>query len=435
MRLVPIAAVAALIAAAPAYAAEPAWTGEWDVTLSFDQGRSAATMTLEADGDAVKGRTGPLDEAGFLPLTVRGKATRDGLRLEFVYRDDAVGAAVLSRRGAAMAGEGTLYGVPVRVAAVRPPTRSAPRVIDFTPTRFTLQYSARTEPVLRIRPGDTVRTFTLDNMGRDSALRFRWMPGNTLTGPFWVEGAMPGDTLAVHIEKVTLNRDVADMWGGTLNSKAVGAYEQKAEPGWGRDWVLDRQRGVARPKGPAGRVGGLELPLRPMIGSIGVAPPLNQSWFAGDLGFHGGNLDYERVREGTTIYLPVWQVGALLALGDGHALQGDGEITGQGLETSLDVQFRVELIRGKSLGQVWMEDAEYVMVSGIDNSMDDALQMATTGLARWLKDRYGLNDSEVATLLGAAVEYDVAEVVDARPHVVARISKAVLAKIAPKPEG
>ncbi|HRD28753.1 MAG TPA: acetamidase/formamidase family protein, partial [Caulobacter sp.] len=118
-----------------------------------------------------------------------------------------------------------------------------------------------------------------------------------------------------------------------------------------------------------------------------------------------------------------------LFLGDGHALQGDGEITGQGLETSLDVTFRVELIRGQTLGQVWMENDEYVMVSGIDNGLDAALASATAGLARWLRDHYGLADSEIAALLGAAVKYDIAEIVDSRPHVVARISKAVLATL------
>jgi acetamidase/formamidase len=428
MRSLGLVTAAAMVAALPAQATEPAWTGAWDVTATFAQGRSAATMKLEADGASLKGEAGPLDEAGFLPLSVRGRPVRGRLVLEFLYGEIVVGRVVVTNRKGRVEGDGALYEVPVRLVLTRPPAaRPAPRIIDFEPTRYTIQFSARTEPVLRIRPGDTVRTSTLDNMGRDGAMRFRWMPGNTLTGPFWIEGAMPGDTLAVHIEEIALNRDSAEMWGGTLSEKAVGAHPQTAEAGWGRQWVLDRARGVARPKGPAGRIGGIELPLDPMIGSIGVAPPLNQSWFAGDLAFHGGNLDYQRLREGATIYLPVWQAGALLALGDGHALQGDGEITGQGLETSLDVQFRVELIRGKSLGQVWMEDGDYVMVSGIENSIDDSLRMATAGMARWLKDRYGLNDSEIATLLGGAIEYDIAEVVDPRPHVVARISTRVLA--------
>jgi amidase len=168
-----------------------------------------------------------------------------------------------------------------------------------------------------------------------------------------------------------------------------------------------------------------------MIGSIGVAPPGAQALAAGDLGFHGGNLDYNRLGTGATLHLPVFRAGALLSFGDGHALQGDGEITGQGLETSLDVTLTVELIKGRSLGQPWSEDAEFVMVSGVD-SLDGALKMATSGLARWIKERYGLDDSEIASVLGASVAYDIAEVVDPRPHVVARISKKVLAMLPAK---
>ena len=169
-----------------------------------------------------------------------------------------------------------------------------------------------------------------------------------------------------------------------------------------------------------------------MIGSIGMAPPGAQALAAGDLGFHGGNLDYGRLSTGATLYLPVFRAGALLSFGDGHALQGDGEITGQGLETSLDVILTVELIKGRSLGQPWSEDAQFVMVSGVDNTLDEALKMATSGLARWIKERYGLDDSEVASVLGASVAYDIAEVVDPRPHVVARIPKTVLAMLPAK---
>jgi acetamidase/formamidase len=286
--------------------------------------------------------------------------------------------------------------------------------------------------VLRIVPGDRVKTQTLDNEGKDALGQRKGMPGNTLTGPFFIEGAMPGDTLVVHLERVELNRDTAQMYSGTLDQKAVqGGYPQEPAKDWGRTWILDRQKGTARLQKPGERLAALELPLRPMIGSIGVAPPLNQAIFAGDVGFHGGNMDYRRHTAGATLYLPVWRAGALLSLGDGHALQGDGEISGQGLETSLDVQFRVELIKRKSLGQVWSEDADYVMVSGIDNGLDSSLQMATTGMARWLKENHGLNDSEVAALLGSAIEYDIAEIVDPRPHVVARIPKKTLAMIAP----
>jgi amidase len=139
------------------------------------------------------------------------------------------------------------------------------------------------------------------------------------------------------------------------------------------------------------------------------------------------------VQEGTTLYLPVYQAGALLSMGDGHALQADGEITGQGLETSLDVEFTVDLIRDQLLDQPWIENDEFVMVSGVDGSLERALQQATAGLTNWLKSYYRLNIAEIATVLATSVHYDIAEVVDTKPHVVARISKNALKQLA-KPD-
>lgn len=423
--------VAAMAAEARAQVPDP-WAGQWDVKAEFAQGSAAGVMTLARKDGRIEGSSEPLDEAQFFPLKVTGRVRADGAELDLSNRGDSVGRLSVSVQGGMLAGTGTLYGIPVTVTGTRPGApRRAPVTHDFVPTRYHLQYSGRTPPALRIAPGDRVRTRTLDNEGRDSERQWRGMPGNTLTGPFHVEGAMPGDTLVVHLERVALNRDTAHMYSGTLDQKAVqGGYAQQAAPGWPRTWILDRKKGTARLDKPGERLASLELPLRPMVGSIGVAPPLNQALFAGDLGFHGGNMDYRRHTTGATIYFPVWRAGALLSLGDGHALQGDGEISGQGLETSLDVEFRVELIKGKTLGQVWSEDKDYVMVSGIDNGLDASLQMATTGLARWLKDRYRLNDSEVAALLSGAIEYDIAEIVDSRPHVVARIGKKILATIA-----
>lgn len=423
--------LAAIPAASRAQAPDP-WAGRWDVTAEFEQGSASGVLTLARKGDAIEGSSEPLDEAQFFPLEVKGRPLAGGAELDLAYRGEPVGRLAVTVANGALAGTGSLYGVPVRIRGSRPgPPARAPVTHDFVPARYHLQFSGRTPAALRIAPGDRVRTRTLDNEGRDSARQWRAMPGNPLTGPFHVEGAMPGDTLVVHLERVALNRDTAHMYSGTLNERAVqSGYAQQAAPGWGRTWILDRKKGTARLEKPGDRLGSLKLPLRPMVGSIGVAPPLNQALFAGDVGFHGGNMDYRRHTAGATIHLPVWRAGALLSLGDGHALQGDGEISGQGLETSLDVEFRVELVKGKSLGQVWSEDEDYVMVSGVDNGLDASLQMATTGLARWLKDRYRLNDSEVAALLSAAIEYDVAEIVDPRPHVVARIAKKTLLTIA-----
>lgn len=405
--------------------------GQWHVKAKFHSGSAASTMTLRVEADHVTGASGPLDEAGLFPLAIRGELKDGRAKLIFLFRDQVVGEGLLFAGRGKLTGEGTLYGASVDFEAVRPPALpTQPRTHDYEPSRYQVSYGPDAPPVLTIAPGDTVRTSTLDNQGRDQALQWRGMPGNTLTGPFYVEGAMPGDTLVVHLVRVALNRDSADMFSGRLSTRAVQpSPAQTPTKGWNNRWHLDRAKGVAKPATPSERLARFEVALKPMVGSIGVAPPGSQTLAAGDLGFHGGNLDYPRLVAGSTIYFPVFRQGALLSLGDGHALQGDGEITGQGLETSLDVEFRVELIKGDNLGQVWSEDADGVMVSGIDNTLDTALQMATSGLARWLKKRYGLDDSEVATVLGTTVTYEIAEVVDPRPHVVARLSKSTLAML------
>jgi acetamidase/formamidase len=167
-----------------------------------------------------------------------------------------------------------------------------------------------------------------------------------------------------------------------------------------------------------------------MLGCVGVAPPGGQSFLSGDLGPYGGNLDYNQMREGTTLYLPVFQPGALLFVADGHAAQGDGELTGDALETSMEVEFTVELIQGKSVGPR-AENDEYIMALGVANSMPEAVQRATTQLATWLEDDYKPNPSEVAMVLGFAIRYDVAELVDPHVHVVAKIKKSSLAGLGP----
>ena len=140
-------------------------------------------------------------------------------------------------------------------------------------------------------------------------------------------------------------------------------------------------------------------------------------------------MDYNRLREGVTLYLPVSQPGALLFMGDGHAAQGDGELTGNALETSMDIEFTVDVIPGKSVAMPRAEDDEYLMAMGIAGSLTEAFQIATTKMARWLEESYKLNAAEVASVLGTAMRYDIAEVVDPYVNVVARVPKKALAQI------
>jgi acetamidase/formamidase len=141
-------------------------------------------------------------------------------------------------------------------------------------------------------------------------------------------------------------------------------------------------------------------------------------------------MDFNEIIEGATVYLPVSVPGAMLYVGDGHAVQGDGELNGNALETSMDVEFSVDVILGKSIGAPRVESATHIMVVGLAGSLDDAFRVATGNMARWLMDDYKLNSSEVAQVLGTAAEYKVGEVADRNAGMILKINKERLATIA-----
>jgi amidase len=169
-----------------------------------------------------------------------------------------------------------------------------------------------------------------------------------------------------------------------------------------------------------------------MLGCVAVAPQGDLSIRTTDSGRFGGNMDYNQIREGTTLYLPVYHPGALLFLGDGHAAQGDGELTGDALETSMDFEFTVDLIPGRNFGHPLAENAEFLMSIGIAGSLDQALQQATSGMVRWLERDYGLNANESAMLLGFVMKYDVVDLVGTQVSIAAKLPKATLASFAKK---
>ncbi|MFY9569767.1 MAG: acetamidase/formamidase family protein [Blastocatellia bacterium] len=332
-----------------------------------------------------------------------------------------------------LSGTVNLRGQPGTWTAQRQSTRppDAPRFHTFEPKQFHRLFSGTIEPVLKIYPGDTVHTWSVDAGGVDHESVRRSMGGNPQTGPFYVEGAVPGDTLVVHLKRVRLNRDYA-ISGSSITGKALTpSYLQSVKnvPNFDSKWKLDRERGIAVLANPTEKLKNYSVPLRPMLGCIAVAPQGRQAFGTGDLGPHGGNLDYNEVREGTTVYLPVFQAGALLFMGDGHAAQGDGELTGDALETSMEIEFTVDVLQGKWVSEPRAENDEYLMVFGIGGSLHEALQHATTGLGQWLEGDYKLNSAELAVVLGTSIRYDVAEIVDPHLNVVAKIRKSVLAQL------
>jgi amidase len=349
-------------------------------------------------------------------------------------QEKSCGSLSVSASGNEMQGQGKLFDEPASFSAKRDtPWNGTPRTHQFTPSHFYRQFSGATEPALHINPSDTVQTKCVDAGGVDEKGEHRSQGGNPLTGPFYVEGAVPGDTLVVHLNRVRLNRDTAGIYNDMVVGSAVDPYyfrDLKRVKDFDSSWKLDRATQTAMLTKPTDRLKDFKISLHPMLGCVGVAPAARQAFRSGNLGNYGGNMDYNQFREGVTLYMPVFQLGALLFVGDGHATEGDGELTGNALETSMDVEFTVDIIRGKSLGQPRAENSEYVMVSGIGGSLTDALQAATTGMSRWLEDEYKLNPGEIAMVLGSSMRYDIAEVVDPQVHVVAKLSKSVLAQIA-----
>ncbi len=278
-------------------------------------------------------------------------------------------------------------------------------------------------PVLRIADGDSVVTTTADARGWDASGERVAPPANPMTGPFFVEGAEPGDALAVTIERLVPNRD----WGYTSSVVATNVVEPDhvralPAPRVVR-WTIDREAGTVALEEPPAALRGLRLPLDPMIGCFGVAPAGGQAISTATSGEHGGNMDYRGFREGVTAFFPVFVPGALFHLGDGHALQGDGEIVGTGVETSFEMTFTVRVQKGRRMGWPRGETTDEIFVAGNARPLDQALQHATSEMLRWLEAEHGLDAEAASMLLGQAVRYDVGNVFDPAYTVVCRLAK------------
>jgi amidase len=263
---------------------------------------------------------------------------------------------------------------------------------------------AHNNPVLeRIKPGEVIFTRTLDSDGQDETSEHRSQPSNPLTGPFYVEGAEKGDAIAVHFRKVRLNRN----WGWSVWRLALISltpesietlYSDKYKPDLVRKgserlvrWDIDVARGTLRLREPVSKRTPLEFPVHPMLGCVGVAAPGEFAPTSEPAGSYGGNLDYNEVGEGATVILPVFHPGALLFVGDGHALMADGEPTGTGVETP-----------------------DYLISVGaqpeFESSLDRALQLATTDMVEWLANDYQMEPWAAHMLVGFVGKYDVVTV-------------------------
>lgn len=286
------------------------------------------------------------------------------------------------------------------------------------------------EPVLNIKSGDTVITTTVDAGGVDASGKQVTEGGNPQTGPFFIEGAEPGDMLSVHFDRLAPNRKFGR--SSTVIAPWVldPQYIKECPKGKSSNWQIDLKRWKATLIEPKTKLGRLKLPLEPMLGCFGVAPPRRQAISTATSSTHGGNMDYRGFCQGATVHFPVFVPGALLHVGDGHALQGDGEIVGTGIEISFDVQFTVRLTKKKPISWPRAENEEYIMAVGNARPLDQCVQHATTEMVRWLQEDYGLDARGAHLLLGQGVKYDLGNFYDPAYTMVCKVSKALLAKVA-----
>jgi acetamidase/formamidase len=283
--------------------------------------------------------------------------------------------------------------------------------------------------VLRIEPGDTVVTSTADAAGRDARGSLVATPGNPQTGPFFISGAQPGDMLEVRFDRIWPNRDRAVASASIAPGVLEPGYLREQPAASERaiaEWHVDAEHGTATLLSPSTALGPLALPIDPMLGCFGVAPDRGQAISTATSGPHGGNMDYRGFRAGVTVFLPVFTEGALFFLGDGHALQGEGEITGSGLEISMDVEFSVSLHQQASIRWPRGETADHLFTVGNARPLDEAVQHATTEMLRWLRGDLHLDELSAHILMGYCAEYDVGNVYDPAYTMVCKIEKRLL---------
>ena len=332
------------------------------------------------------------------------------------------------------------------------PTTTSAETHRLAPSVFVNTFSAAHAPVLRIRSGDRVVTAVVDDMGVDARGTTVAKGPNPQTGPFFVEDAEPGDLLVVTIAKLEPNRatgtSAALMTGAAVEPGSLSSRGNSERVSWTIDaatrvvrfdlQTISRTSWLSRFDAPA-----FEMPLAPALASIGVAPAGHEAVSTTMAGPFGGNMGAAGITAGARVMLPVFQPGALLFLGHGHARQGDGGVTGTGVETSLDVEFSVEVVKKQEwphssvarpstvvgefeMGWPRIENTESVMTIGSGTTLQQALQRATIELHHWLDDDFGLSERAVNIFVGQAIEYEIANVGDATFTVVAKVRKAYL---------
>ena len=307
------------------------------------------------------------------------------------------------------------------------------REVEVVPESYSYVFNPYREPIARVRPGDRVVIHCNDAF--ESRIRTSEdLPGRALagarflnpqTGPIYVEGAEPGDTLAVRIESIEPTRDFAvscliPYFGGLTSTAGTRTLQ---EPLPERVWIWQLKDGVLRNPEL-----GVELPWSPFMGTFAVAPDQEAITTLAP-GPFGGNMDVEDVRPSNTVFLPVWNEGALFYTGDTHARQGQGELCGVALEITANVTVVFEVLKGRAIEWPRIESPDRIMVVGSARPMEDAARIANTELVIWLESEYGMDRWDAYQLLTQAGGLYVGNMVDTAYSLVASIEKRYLRSV------
>ncbi len=310
-------------------------------------------------------------------------------------------------------------------------------VVEFTPTRAQYAYTfGGVAPVMRVAPGTALRLWSDDAFGgalrsvddlSSAKIDLRFV--NPQTGPFYVDGAEPGDTLALHFVAMEPARDWAasaaiPFFGGmTTTDRTTSLQEALPDTTW--IYELDRDRGVvtfaARHSDHR-----IALPVAPMLGTVGVAPAANEVRSSLVPDRFGGNMDTPQIRAGATVFLGVNVEGAMFSVGDGHYRQGEGEACGTAVEGAMRSTLIVDLLKGGAPGWPRIEDDTHWMAVGSSRPMEDSWRIANAEMIRWISELCGLHPMDSYQLLSQITEAPIANVVDANYSVVVKAAKDLL---------
>jgi len=303
------------------------------------------------------------------------------------------------------------------------------RTVEVVPRDYSYVFNPYREPIAKVKPEERVTIHTEDafesRITKKEDLPSRALATakflNPQTGPIFVEGAEPGDTLAVHIESIEPTRDFAvsvliPYFGGLTSTNFTRTLQ---EPLPERVWIWDLVDGG---NNLVNEVLGVKLPWEPFLGTLAVAPDL-EAITALAPGPFGGNMDVPDVKPGNTVYLPVWNPGALIYTGDCHARQGQGELCGVAMEITSKVTVVFEVIKDRSIEWPRITSDEAIMVVGSARPMEDAARIANTELILWLEHEYGYDRWDAYQLLTQAGGLYVGNMVDTTYSLVASVAR------------